>query len=52
MSKVLTMAIMLAVGSWVTGCNTTRGVGQDVEKVGEVVQDTANETSDAIKKKN
>jgi len=52
MSKILTAAILLALGSWTTACNTTRGVGQDVEKAGEAVQDAADDTSEAIKRKN
>ena len=41
---VLTMSVILA------GCNTVKGVGQDVSKVGSVVTDTAEKTSDGIKR--
>ncbi|MBL9118770.1 MAG: entericidin A/B family lipoprotein [Phycisphaerae bacterium] len=30
------------------GCNTTRGVGEDVEAAGEGLQDVAEDTKDAI----
>jgi predicted small secreted protein len=33
--------ILIAVGV-LAGCNTVAGVGKDVEKAGEVVQDAAN----------
>lgn len=50
MSKILLATILLAVGPWVTACNTTKGMGQDIEATGEAVQDAAKNTSDAIKK--
>jgi len=51
MKKVLTAAFLLAMGSWLSACNTTRGVGQDVEATGEAVQEAADDASDALKKK-
>ena len=36
----LMLAMALAVAS-VSGCNTIRGIGQDVEEGGEAVQDAA-----------
>lgn len=50
MKILLTTAMLIAMGSWVSGCNTTRGVGQDVEATGEAVQDAAENASDALKK--
>lgn len=35
------LALALIFAFAVSGCNTTRGVGQDVERAGEVIQDTA-----------
>jgi predicted small secreted protein len=33
--------MILAIGTLVfTGCNTTRGAGEDIESVGEKIQDT------------
>lgn len=51
MKMLLTATMLVAMGSWVSACNTTRGVGQDVEATGEAVQDAANNASDALKKK-
>ncbi|MEW6427573.1 MAG: entericidin A/B family lipoprotein [Thermodesulfobacteriota bacterium] len=32
------MAVLLALLLSATGCNTVRGVGQDIEKAGEAIQ--------------
>ena len=32
-------AVMLAMGLMLAGCNTINGLGKDVEKLGEKVQD-------------
>ncbi|MFO8240274.1 MAG: entericidin A/B family lipoprotein [Dissulfuribacterales bacterium] len=37
--SLLLIAILL--GGSITGCNTIRGFGRDVEKTGETVQDAA-----------
>ncbi|CAM8645447.1 COG5510 Predicted small secreted protein [Oxalobacteraceae bacterium] len=39
MKKFLFMIITLAFG--VSGCNTLNGIGKDVEKLGEKVQDAS-----------
>jgi entericidin A len=39
MKKFLFMIIVLAFG--VSGCNTLNGIGKDVEKLGEKVQDAS-----------
>jgi len=49
MKKVLFTALAMSVV--LVGCNTVKGVGQDVSKVGSVVTDTAEKTSNEIKKK-
>jgi predicted small secreted protein len=41
---LLPLAILLALGSALAGCNTMRGLGQDVERGGERVQDAATNT--------
>jgi len=44
MKKLYTLSVMLVLmGALlsVTGCNTMRGIGQDVEAVGESVEDAA-----------
>lgn len=40
----LTVASCLLLG----GCNTTRGLGQDVEAAGEAIEETAEEVEDEI----
>lgn len=41
MKKAIALFLLIAVGSVVVGCNTVRGFGQDVEKVGEKMQDAS-----------
>jgi predicted small secreted protein len=36
-----TLTLALAAVIVLSGCNTIRGVGKDVEKAGEVIQETA-----------
>ncbi len=38
--KVLVLAVAIGVVFSFYGCNTVRGVGQDVEKAGEAIQRT------------
>jgi len=40
--KILAILMLLGVLGAVTGCNTFRGVGQDIERGGEKIQDKAN----------
>lgn len=40
-----------AVAFVLTGCNTVKGVGKDVSKVGDAVSTTAEKTSQEISKK-
>ncbi|MBN8281321.1 MAG: entericidin A/B family lipoprotein [Gammaproteobacteria bacterium] len=41
---------MLAIATaFASGCNTTRGIGEDVEATGEAVQDAAQDTEDKLK---
>jgi predicted small secreted protein len=44
MKKILFVSIALAVV--LTGCNTIRGMGQDVSKAGSAVSDTATKTQE------
>lgn len=37
-ARALLLALALVL---LAGCNTLRGVGKDIEKAGEVIQDTA-----------
>jgi len=41
MKKLLSIACLLALAGSLTACNTFRGVGKDVERGGEKVQDAA-----------
>ena len=39
MKKMKTVAVLLGLAAFVlAGCNTVRGVGQDIEKGGEAIQ--------------
>lgn len=49
MKTFLYMMILLASGLSLAACNTTRGLGQDVEATGEAVQDVAENTEEQIK---
>ncbi|KJV38335.1 entericidin A/B family lipoprotein [Acinetobacter brisouii] len=46
MKKILFVSIALAVV--LTGCNTIRGMGQDVSKAGSAVSDTATKTQEKM----
>lgn len=46
MLKYLTITTFLAVTALVAGCNTTAGFGEDVESVGDAIEDTANDAKD------
>ena len=39
---VLTLLLLAVSTAFVTGCNTVRGAGKDVQKAGEEVQESAN----------
>ncbi len=40
------MLLVLCASLWLLGCNTIHGVGRDIEKAGEVIQGSANLTSE------
>ncbi|MDO8300728.1 entericidin A/B family lipoprotein [Lacisediminimonas sp.] len=44
MKKLITLIGLLALTAGLAGCNTFRGMGQDVERGGEKVQDAATST--------
>ncbi len=44
MKKLLTTLGILVITVGLTACNTFRGMGQDVERGGEKVQDAATDT--------
>jgi predicted small secreted protein len=39
--KAITTATLIAVALLVAGCNTMRGLGQDVQKVGDKIEEKA-----------
>jgi len=41
MEKLCMIIVLLAALSSLTACNTVRGVGQDIQGVGEAVKDAA-----------
>jgi predicted small secreted protein len=50
MKKIL-MATLTLGAIVLVGCNTVKGVGKDVSKVGDAVTGTAEKTSNEIKRK-
>ncbi len=48
MNKILAASLLVAFV--LTGCNTVKGVGQDVSKAGDAVTNTAEKTSDEIRR--
>lgn len=38
--------LVFCASLWLLGCNTIHGVGRDIEKAGEVIQGSANLTSE------
>ena len=40
------MLLVLCASLWLLGCNTIHGMGRDIEKAGEVIQGSANLTSE------
>lgn len=41
LKKLLALAILASMALSVAACNTTKGVGKDIEKGGEKIQDAA-----------
>jgi predicted small secreted protein len=39
--KTFTTAALLALGLFLAGCNTVKGVGQDVQKAGSALENAA-----------
>jgi predicted small secreted protein len=40
--KLALIAVAIAVVFSIYGCNTVRGIGQDIERAGEAIQKTSN----------
>jgi predicted small secreted protein len=47
MKKILAASLLMTFV--LTGCNTVKGVGEDVSKAGQAVTNTAEKTSDEIR---
>lgn len=41
MKKSLWLPVMLAIAAFVAGCNTMEGMGEDIERGGEKIQNQA-----------
>jgi predicted small secreted protein len=41
-AKTLIIAAILGMVFGIAGCNTMRGIGQDIEKAGEAIQKSSN----------
>jgi len=48
--KWVCVVVALAVLSMFLGCNTFRGLGQDIEGAGKVIQKGATKTKEAVSK--
>lgn len=48
MTKILAASLLVAFA--LTGCNTFKGVGKDVSKAGDAVSNTAEKTSEEIRR--
>ncbi len=35
---ILLVLAVLAVGTWLSGCNTVRGIGKDIERGGQAIE--------------
>lgn len=42
MKKTLTVLVALYMTLFLSGCNTVEGVGKDIQKGGEAIEDAAN----------
>ena len=47
MKRILSSALLAAFALAVVGCNTVKGVGQDVQKAGEKIEGAAKKIADA-----
>ncbi len=48
MKTILTTALLALFALGITGCNTTRGLGQDIEATGETIEDVATDAKDRL----
>lgn len=43
---VLSFITLAVAGAFLSGCNTTEGVGEDIEAVGDSIDDAASDAND------
>lgn len=48
MKKIASVLSIMCLAFVITGCNTVKGVGKDVERGGEKVQDAAKKTQNKM----
>lgn len=48
MRKLLYLPVFLFAGFALSGCNTTRGFGQDVEATGDAIEEAAEDTEEEL----
>ncbi len=48
MRRLLTTALLAFLGLALAGCNTTRGLGQDIEATGEKIEEVASDAKDRL----
>ena len=48
MKTTLITAVLALFALGIAGCNTTRGLGQDIEATGETIEDVANDAKDRL----
>ena len=48
MRVLITLMLTIFFAGGIAGCNTTRGIGQDVEAAGEGIEEVAEETEEEL----
>lgn len=48
MNKILTLLLISMLGLGLAGCNTTKGLGKDIEKAGDHIEEAADDAEDAL----
>lgn len=49
MSKPVPALLVTLFGTVLAGCNTTRGIGQDIEATGEVIEEPADDAKEHLR---
>ncbi|GJM10344.1 MAG: hypothetical protein DHS20C11_26200 [Lysobacteraceae bacterium] len=48
MNRLMQLLLLTILGLGIAGCNTTRGLGQDIEQAGDHIEDAADDAEDAL----